>query len=48
MLFTMNDDRVREASMLDGSLTARFLTSIASAATIDTLLDKLAFAHALA
>ena len=48
VLFTTNDDRVREASTLDATLTARFPASIASAETIDTLLDKLAFARVLA
>lgn len=47
VLFTTNDDRVREASTLDATLTVRFPASIASAATIDTLLDKLAFARVL-
>jgi D-aspartate ligase len=47
VLFTTSDDRVREASMLDATLAARFPASIACAATIDALLDKLAFARLL-
>ena len=47
VLFTTNDDRVREASTLPPELTTRFPASIASAASIDTLLDKLALARAL-
>jgi len=47
VLFTTSDDRVREVSMLDATLAARFPSSISSPATIDALLDKLAFARLL-
>jgi D-aspartate ligase len=47
VLFTTSDDRVAEAARLEGILAERFPASIAGAATIDTLLDKLAFARLL-
>ena len=47
VLFAGNDDRVKEASELDGSLAERFARSMSPAETIHTLLDKLSLAKLL-
>jgi predicted ATP-grasp superfamily ATP-dependent carboligase len=48
VLFTTSDDRVQEASLLEGQLAERFPSALSSAATIGALLDKLALAEMLA